>query len=367
MDNNKLQLDLITNIKFPLMVGVILIHSTLSDIVIAGNLTEVDSYKVYNALSYILSDLYGRLCVPLFFFISGYLFFYNVEEFSAVVYKEKLIKRTKTILIPYVLWTLITLLFYFVAEFIVPELFSGRNKPIADYSLLDFISCFWDMTLVNPSASGSLPLYTPFWYIRDLLVVVLFTPLIYVLLKSKVKYVFITLLMIAYAFKLWPISIPGFGETSFCFFSLGSFFSINRKNFVDFARKSGWLLFTVYVISLSLELFLENEDIIYYCSNINKFAGIGLMINIFAFLLGRDIIKTNKLISSSCFFLYAYHMIPLSMLKKVFILFVNEISNFTLVSIYLICPLLIILIGILLYYCMNRYLPTITSTLTGSR
>jgi hypothetical protein len=44
--NNKIQLDIITSIRFPLMVGIILIHSILSDVVIAGNLIEVDSYKV---------------------------------------------------------------------------------------------------------------------------------------------------------------------------------------------------------------------------------------------------------------------------------------------------------------------------------
>lgn len=365
--SNKLQLDIITSIKFPLMVGVILIHSTLSDIVVAGNLIDVESYKVYNVLSYILSDLYGRLCVPLFFFISGYLFFYNVDDFSIIVYKDKLIKRAKTILVPYVLWILITLLIYFVAEFILPELFSGRNKLIADYSLLDFISCFWDMTLVNPSASGHMPLYTPFWYIRDLLVVVLFTPLIYLFLKSKVRYLYIALLMIAFAFELWPISIPGFGATSFCFFSLGSFFSINKKNFADFVHKSVWILFAAYIITLALEILLENQALVVYCANLNKFVGIGLMIYLFAFLLDKNMIKPNKFISSSCFFLYAYHMIPLTLLKKVFVILIPTLSNLTLVSIYLICPLLIISIGILLYYCLNKFVPTITSVLTGSR
>lgn len=365
--NNKIQLDIITSIRFPLMVGIILIHSTLSDVVIAGNLIEVDSYKVYSVISSIFSRIYCRPCVPLFFFISGFLFFYKVEDFSKAIYRDKLIKRVRTILVPYILWNLITLLIYFVAESIVPELFSGRNKLIADYSLMDFISCFWDMTLVNPFTSDSFPLYSPFWFIRDLLVVFLFTPLIYLLLKSKIRYLYIALIMIVFVFDLWPNTIAGLGISSFCFFSIGAFFSINRKSFVDFAHKSVWILFAIYVVTLSLELLLKSEDIIIYCKNINKFTGIGLMINVFAFLLSKNVVKPNKFISNSCFFLYAYHMIPLNLIKKVFLLFIPELSNFTLVSIYLISPLLIILIGLLLYYCLNRFLPTITNVLTGYR
>lgn len=360
--NNKIQLDIITSIKFPLIVGVILIHSILSDIMFSGNLIEVDSYKVYNVISYIFSDLLGKLCVPLFFFISGFLFFYKVEDFSITIYKEKLAKRAKSLLVPYILWTLITLLIYFVAEIIVPELFSGRNKLISDYSLIDFISCFWDA----PSQADTLPLYSPFWYIRDLLVVVLLSPLIYIFLKSKARFLYITLIVLAYAFELWPIKVPGFAVTSFCFFSLGAFFSVNKRNFVDFAHKILWVLLPVYLVTLCLEQ-LCGDTVKVYMHHINCLAGIGLMINLFATLLNKGCIKPNKFLSNSCFFLFAYHMIPLTLLKKVLFLIIPEITNITLVAVYFICPLVIVLLGLLFYYMLNKYLPTITNILTGSR
>lgn len=366
--NNKLQLDIITSIKFPLIVGVILIHSTLADIMFQGNLIEVDSYRIYNTISYLFSDLYGRLCVPLFFFISGFLFFYKVEEFSTSVYKDKLVKRVKTLLVPYILWHLITLSIYVVAEFVVPELFSGRNKLITDYSFIDFISCFWDMTLVDSSVNASpLPLYSPFWYLRDLIVVVLFTPFIYLFLKSRVRYVFLSLLIFLYVFDLWPNHISGFGLTAFCFFSLGSFFSINRINFTDFAQKILWLLLSFYIITLLAEILINEEQIIVYLSRINTLVGIGLIINLFAFLLSKGVIKPNKFISNSTFFLYAYHLIPLSLIKKVSFLLVPQITNTSLVFIYFICPMVVILFGLLLYYGLNKYIPKITGVLTGSR
>lgn len=48
--------------------------------------------------------------VPTFFFISGYLFFKGLEEWKTDVWKRKLKKRIHSLLIPYLLWNLISMI-----------------------------------------------------------------------------------------------------------------------------------------------------------------------------------------------------------------------------------------------------------------
>ena len=60
----------------------------------------------------IISQDIGLLAVPMFFVISGFLFFRTVSDYGSITVKQK--KRIKTLLIPYLLWTTIYMLFFFV-------------------------------------------------------------------------------------------------------------------------------------------------------------------------------------------------------------------------------------------------------------
>ena len=64
-------------LRFPLMVGVIFIHSY-------GFISVTEEMKdsFWGMIIEIFSQGIGRLSVPLFFFISGYLFFYKIYKFS---------------------------------------------------------------------------------------------------------------------------------------------------------------------------------------------------------------------------------------------------------------------------------------------
>jgi surface polysaccharide O-acyltransferase-like enzyme len=75
----------ISFLRFPMIIGIVLIHSGI----------EMD----YNFSEYVIYDMIvtkgiigilSRVCVPLFFMISGYLFFYNVKLWNAQTYIYKL-------------------------------------------------------------------------------------------------------------------------------------------------------------------------------------------------------------------------------------------------------------------------------------
>lgn len=50
------------------------------------------------------------VAVPIFFIISGYLFFSKLEEWNSDIYKNKIKRRVTSLMIPYLIWNLMPLL-----------------------------------------------------------------------------------------------------------------------------------------------------------------------------------------------------------------------------------------------------------------
>ena len=65
-------------------------------------LAESMSLKVYDFVYGFLNSAFMQMAVPLIFFISGYLFFSKTTNFGWKEYGQKMKKRTRTLLLPYV-------------------------------------------------------------------------------------------------------------------------------------------------------------------------------------------------------------------------------------------------------------------------
>ncbi len=226
MTNEALQSKVITALRLPLIVCVVLIHVSLMDLAHAR-----EAYPLFFCVNYLTVEVIARTAVPLFFFISGFLFFYKTESFSLSIYKQKLRKRFRTLAIPYVSWNAIVILLYIVLQTFLPGLTSGENKPMADFSALDYLAAFWDMKMVDADwSSYHMPINYPLWFIRDLMVVVLFSPLVYWLVKRLRGY---ALAGLAFLWMMaWGMPVTGFSTTAFFFFAFGAYFSVNKKLFV---------------------------------------------------------------------------------------------------------------------------------------
>lgn len=78
----------------------------------------------------------------LYFFISGYLFFFRTT-FSVDVYKKKLKSRIKTLLIPYLFWNFVVLVGHWIVTVLSPvQLTSGAYKQVSDYTVCDYLISF---------------------------------------------------------------------------------------------------------------------------------------------------------------------------------------------------------------------------------
>lgn len=94
----------VSQLRFPLAVLVVFGHANILQFPINGVSSNFDviQYPIILFCKIIFDP-----AVPLFFLISGLLFFWNVDSFSKNEYKRKIKKRIKTLLLPYLVWNLI--------------------------------------------------------------------------------------------------------------------------------------------------------------------------------------------------------------------------------------------------------------------
>ena len=267
---NKHISNIISYLRFPLIVGVVFIHSKLDSLI------SVDASSYTFFVMSLFSDVIARLCVPLFFFFSGYLFFINVE-FNKLIYREKLKKRIRTVLTPYLIWNC----FGFIVLLIkVHPYFSVRFPALQVYhvDIESFLRSFWSFSLV--SNNSYYPINFPLWYLRDLFILILFSPFVYRLICA-LKYSVVFIL-----FVIWfsPLGGHEFSQ-SLAFFPLGAYLSINKYDFDTILKRFSPYSIVMYVIIAVLDVLTIGEQIHFLIHQIGILVGMIAIINLVSCLL----------------------------------------------------------------------------------
>lgn len=253
--------------RFPIIVGVVFIHA-----LIISNGTD---------LHYFLGNVVGRIGVPLFYIISGYLFFQRYDN-SLKCYKNKLKKRIFSLLVPYLIWNFIAYLVYaFITHTMQPE---------------DFVQSFW---VVN-SKPGHSPADGPLWFVRTLMMLSIISPVMYCLNKNKYT-AFISLILLL----LWLIGCPGFNKGTiigFTLFNAGVWLAI--RNYDSYIKEP-----TISFFILSLFLYLTIAFLDLQFKGIPWLHNIGILIGILVFFTLPKIAVPNFFVNlgGASFFLYCMH------------------------------------------------------------
>lgn len=368
-------------LRFPLTVGIILAHSNLGRLgfVVHGvqyGMNYPDWYYYFNVL---FSEVLACLCVPTFFVVSGYLFFYKTD-FDEKVYIQKLKKRFRTLMIPYLLWNLIALLVK--ATKMLPifcSIFQNMGNIEFRFSLIRlfrtffyddgnsglFIDHFQIIHVTTP-----LPINGPMWYVRDLMVIILLTPLIYWLTK-KFKYWFIIGLAI-YLYLFGHLLLPEGSYLSLVidymfFFSWGAYYSINKQNLTSEMQKLKYVAY-IFIPAIFIDLFTIDTKYNTYIFLPYIIIGIISIFIITSILMEKGKLHINNTLANCSFFVFALHSLILNDLGK--LLFMACQLNDTplvLLFLYIAIPTITIVICVWLYKLLNKYLPTICGLLTGGR
>lgn len=307
--------------RFPLSLLVVFIHS----------LGTTDDLAFF-AFRDFFSNYFCSFVVPTFFIISGYLFFLKTEEsFTSKLYLKKIRTRTITLLIPYVVWNLLAVLLDFIKWYIGQV--SWLNYGEESFSRLLLLTFFGDLS--DASSGVYYPINLPLWYIRDLMVLCLLTPLIYVICK-RIGLLYLVALLALY---LFGINFSYISITGVLFFSVGAFLSIHKQELVF---QQCYLMLVLALVGMGLLIFFiakyEMALKLYICT-------MPFLVFYISTKLTNCIRIFGSLSKYSTMIFYSHFPLTLILAIKMIGLFSDNYS----IATYFITPFIAVFLSILLY------------------
>ncbi|WP_409415531.1 acyltransferase family protein [Flavobacterium sp. PS2] len=342
-------------ISFFSMLMVVFLHSYNLGEEILNDTSVTKGYDFF--IQFFISQGIARVAVPIFFVISGYLLFLNKKN-TFDEYLLILKKRFKSLVIPYLFWSF-SLFFIFLLLQSLPQIgMFFKQKHIIDYNFHEVLETIF----VHP-----IPFQ--FWFIRDLFVLMIFSPLLYALVRF-----FKILTLFVFLITWWfQIDFVIFSNEAILFFVLGLFLVINKidLNVSKLFKNSIFLVLLWFLLVFSETLLIYkgflNKSII---NSLHKF---GILVGLFAvwsfydFLFKKAGINSKFLsLTQMSFFIYAFHEPLLEIIKIVFYKILGE-SQFLKLLLYVTSPLFVISISIFLGLYLKRVFPNFFSIITGGR
>lgn len=339
-------IELFEILRFPLICMVVLIHT------LQGDEKNGIMQSWYGNILYFIQEALCRSAVPVFFIISGYLFFQNITEFKKEVYSSKVKSRIRTLLIPYLLWNFIALTEKLIKHLpMLSSVFPNIHKQIINVNF--FIGAFWVMP------NGGCPILYPFWYIRDLMVLIIISPFIYFMVK-KLR-VFCPILLLIGMFCSIKL-LPGLSLTSMFFFSVGCYWALYKKDSLPNLLLVGLCLICWIPIALA-----DTITRIPYIHVISVVCGAGAICCLGVIAKDYLSLKPNQKLQNSIFFVYAIHALLLRYISKIIFLALPSNSEWICLILHFVVFVLTMLSSILSYHIMKKYFPKVCGMLTGGR
>lgn len=311
---------------------------------------DATQFCIFQAFEKSIAFAWGRLFFPLFFFISGYLFYVKISNPNWQTWKQKYRSRVKSLLIPYIIWNILCLLQMFVLKY-TPIIGKYMNS---DYNRLihsDFIE--WIYTLFIVPAGFHL------WFIRDLILIVAISPLLYGCIKSRIGlFIYFSLIIFISFYISWFQSLT--------MFSIGAVCAIHNIP-IEVKLKYRWALILLGIASFvfmlySATIFIPGTKELYWVFILFLFVWF-----LYDYLYHKgwhfDFFKPWL---SYTFFIYVFHIPALTIIKRIF-LFVGCGSEWSYWITFLISPVIMIVFAIWIGSLLKRYLPKLYSVLTGGR
>lgn len=299
-------LGLIIFIHYPITV------SSYTPVINIGDFNILDSTQIF------MQHVATACAVPCFFVFSGY-FFFKEGTLYPKLYKKKIRSRGHTLLIPYIIWNVLMLIFCLGLSYLNE---SGEFNIAKQIKELGGLHIFWDSQIwgeenynwLGCNVPWSGPIDLQLWFVRNLMVYTLVSPIIYAIIKylKKISIIILALCFVSGIF----INVPGINASSFFFFTFGSYFSINKLDILDCLGKYKiWFSFIFFIFLFLSLLITENQTV----NLIRPFFIISYVMA--ALSISKSIFKKFPKVSgllyknsNSTFFIYAFHTFVIQIL-----------------------------------------------------
>jgi surface polysaccharide O-acyltransferase-like enzyme len=341
-------------LSFALMILVVILH--------AYNLNQYDTRESFVGFSEFVQVLFGSgmaaVAVPLFFLISGYLFFLNFDTISKP-FGVKIVRRFHTLVIPYLIVSLWGLFLFFALQSLPYSNGYFNSGLIRDLSFKQLISTiFLD------------PMPYQLWFIRDLFIMSILSPVIY----YGIKFLKLTFVLIAFIPWVFGVDVIILSNISLPFFVTGSYLALKIPEWVTFKYESKnkfstyvWLL--LMVLRTILEVFnLADVVVIDILHKVTILVGIVACWQLYDILFGEMDLNKGKgtYLFDFTFFLFLFHEPILTIIKKILksVLGTTEVSS---LLVYLATPVITIVVVIMVGVLLKKHIPKVFAVITGNR
>lgn len=338
-------------LRFPLIICVVMLHCYCTVPLASGN------HSLFFNIVYPFGLWLGESGVPTFFFISGFLFYVSQKS-----YLQKISSRVHTLLYPYVFWNTLFLAIY-IGLYLIghPQDILGKN--ISDYGFIDYVRAYIDRGEYADGNNG--PLLCTYWYVRNLFILCLLSPIWYYLNKY-LNALFVLGLIV------WWMSLHhnALLAESILFFNLGAFFAIQDINPLSITRTWRttyliiWGFFALADYASHAITPLESAFYLHRTS---------LILNIFGFIYLTDMIikgnkqKVNSFLAGSVFWVFATHDHLAIAIRRLCVTHLSHYSDLIQAALYFATVILVTAICLFSYQVMKQLFPTLVNFATGNR
>lgn len=341
-------------LRFPLVLLVLFIHMIPAAIYPFDLSWKVGSAYIF--VSEIISHHIGRVAVPAFFLFSGYFFFLKLQNLNVRIYADQLRMRLRTLFIPYVLWNVLFVLVVLLKNFIFGKMGMMEDDMYAHIKGASYYNILW----------GG-PFLYPLWYLRDLICMVVLSPLFFLLFKYT-KWIGLLAIIMSYLL-IWESNIDGLSTTAFMYFGVGAFMGMYKFDLMILGVGYKFWKLLIAISLVTVATYFSGTP--YYEYWIRLFIPSGVIAILCA---GSVLVKTRGLnqslmrLSSPVFFIYAIHSIYIiNWIKGAFAKLPVQNSDWGKLLGYFTVPIICSLVCLCLYGLMKKFLPNILSVLIGGR
>lgn len=338
--------DRIRIIKFIAITFIVYLHAYTTEVNFSDGTNTVYFPVWLRILEEGISQVVSRCGVPIFFLISAILLFK-----SNLSYGNVLRKKAKTLLLPYLIWNT-----FWIAVFIILQslpfttaYFSGNNTPILQSSLTQWFGLY--------GIGQEYPHCYPLWFVRDLMVVTLFFPVIKTAVSRYPQ------IMLGLGIILTIVPFGFYGKTALSWFIIGAAIVKMQIHITIFDCISMPQISAVYFLGIIISL-LKNISVL---KNIFILVGIIFWIRLSKEIYHNKNIRIKLLwLSKYTFIIYVLHELTLSSVRKVCIR-VLPTSPGWLFSEYVLIPVFVITGCIMAGIVFKKLMPRLYILSTGGR
>jgi hypothetical protein len=303
-----------------------------------------------------LVGIITAIAVPMFFLFSAYLLYFKEQR-----YVPTMKKKCRTILLPYILWHVLLIGFYFtVSTLPFTRQYFSPEKPIPLWNAMDWLKAFVGDYSDRESLIG-FPFVYQFWFLRDLFILNIFFVFIKKIADKFPLGIFVLVAI------LWTNNVKIYivSPEAFLFFTFGYYIVKYNLDIKTIDQIKILDISVAYGITIMLEYFFIDSMPILHKINI-------LMGCMFFLRISRYFIENIKLykilawLEKYQFVVYAIHGIIIPQLLKIYVKII-PIKGVFILSGYFIMIFFGVFVSLMFGIIFKKLLPGLYGTLTGGR